>query len=285
MGEDRIHQALSADGTTIAGRVVGDGAPLVLVHGGLGSGESWIVMLPHLARDFRCYLLSTRARGLSGDHPDHARERYFEDIATYIDSIGEPVNVLAWSSGATYALGAATLVPSSVRRLALYEPAIALSPWPLDALADAGRRVAAEPTAESLLALLDLMVEPTDEERVVLADPLVVERMTGFMKVAMRERRATPLIQRRPDRDARHAGAAHAGRAERGALQGGHPSCRRSAPTRTRERDRRHGALWCAHRAGGPRSRSCAVLQGAGTRIRRCLHEVAPRAHVGLDIG
>jgi hypothetical protein len=37
--EPVVHRTISADGTEIAGRVHGQGPPLVLVHGGLGDGE------------------------------------------------------------------------------------------------------------------------------------------------------------------------------------------------------------------------------------------------------
>ena len=76
MDEDQIHVAVSNDGTKIAGRVQGQGPPLVLVHGGLGDGNvSWFFMLPFLVEHFTCYLLSTRGRGLSSDNADHSRER------------------------------------------------------------------------------------------------------------------------------------------------------------------------------------------------------------------
>ena len=39
MNEKRIHRTVSADGTRIAGRVVGEGPAMVLVHGGIGHGE------------------------------------------------------------------------------------------------------------------------------------------------------------------------------------------------------------------------------------------------------
>jgi hypothetical protein len=43
----------SADGTEIVGRVVGDGPPLVLVHGAIGDGEfAWTELLPHLTDRF-----------------------------------------------------------------------------------------------------------------------------------------------------------------------------------------------------------------------------------------
>ncbi len=39
MNEKQIQRAVSADGTEIVGRVVGQGPALVLVHGGIGHGD------------------------------------------------------------------------------------------------------------------------------------------------------------------------------------------------------------------------------------------------------
>ena len=123
MDEDQVHVATSNDGTKIAGRVRGRGQPLVLVHGGLGDGDtSWLFLLPFLVEHFTCYLMSTRGRGLSGDGADHSRERQFEDVAAFVQSIDEPVAVFGHSSGAVWALGGASLTPADVRALALYEP-------------------------------------------------------------------------------------------------------------------------------------------------------------------
>jgi pimeloyl-ACP methyl ester carboxylesterase len=123
--EDQIQEAISADGTKIAGRVHGKGAPLVLVHGGLGDGEaSWRFMLPFLVDHFTCYLMSTRGRGLSYDNADHSRERHFEDIAAFVESIGQKVYIFGHSMGAVWILGGAALVPDSITGLAVYEPGI-----------------------------------------------------------------------------------------------------------------------------------------------------------------
>ena len=97
MTDERIHRAVSADGTEIAGRVRGRGPALVLVHGGIGDGDiAWEALLPHLTDRFTCYLPSTRGRGLSSDNPDHSPARLEEDVTAFVDSIGEPVT---WSAG------------------------------------------------------------------------------------------------------------------------------------------------------------------------------------------
>ena len=124
VGDDRIHSTKSADGTEIAGHVRGSGRPLVLVHGGLGDGNPDMnMMLPFLVGHFRCFLMNTRGRGLSADSNDHSRERMYEDVVAFADSIGEPTILFGHSSGATWVLGAISRSRSCVGA-ALYEPAL-----------------------------------------------------------------------------------------------------------------------------------------------------------------
>jgi len=123
MTDERIHRAVSADGTEIVGRVQGQGPPLVLVHGGIGDGEvAWGAMVPHLTDRFTCYLPSTRGRGLSGDNPDHSPARLVEDVTAFVDSIGEPVCLVGWSGSGPWVLGAAAMRGGSVAAVAAYEP-------------------------------------------------------------------------------------------------------------------------------------------------------------------
>ncbi len=120
----RIHRAVSTDGTEIAGRVLGEGPALVLVHGGIGDGETaWDSMLPHLTDRFTCYLPSTRGRGLSADGPDHSPPRLEEDVTAFVDSIGESVYVVGWSGSGAWVLGAAAR-SDAVAAVAVYEPTL-----------------------------------------------------------------------------------------------------------------------------------------------------------------
>ena len=124
MSDDRIHRTKSADGTEIAGRVHGQGPPLVLFHGAPHDGDlAWEDLVPHLADRFTCYLPSWRGRGLSADSEDHTPPRHTEDAAAFVDSIGGPVYVAGWSAGVMATLGAAAN-SDSVAAVALYEPTV-----------------------------------------------------------------------------------------------------------------------------------------------------------------
>ena len=121
---ERIHRATSDDGTEIAGRVHGDGPPLVFFHGGLTDGDlAWGGMCPFLTDRFTCYLPSMRGTGLSEDHEDQRPERHVEDLAAFIDSVGEPVGLVGHSTGGYYGFGAVER-GADVTAMATYEPAV-----------------------------------------------------------------------------------------------------------------------------------------------------------------
>jgi pimeloyl-ACP methyl ester carboxylesterase len=176
--DDRIHHARSTDGTVISGRVVGQGPPLVLMHGGVGDGEvNWLAMAPHLEDRFTCFLMSTRGKGLSEDSPDHSADRVLDDIASFADSIGEPVGLVGQSSGGALSLGAAPRA-QNVAALALYEPvAVELRPeedmvQAIDALERMGRAAEDGRLADGAGIFVDEIGHINDEE---LADPRLEE--------------------------------------------------------------------------------------------------------------
>jgi len=119
--EHQIHRAVSADGIKIAARVEGHGPSLVLLPAGPGNSEiSWGLLLPFLSAHFTCFLLDTRGRGLSEDHPDHSPERLVEDVVAITESIGGPVGMVGWGNGLWARVAAAKT--ESIGAIAAYEP-------------------------------------------------------------------------------------------------------------------------------------------------------------------
>jgi pimeloyl-ACP methyl ester carboxylesterase len=108
-------------GTKIACRNIGQGSPVLLVHGTSADASRWDPIVDMLSYHFNVYLMDRRGRGASGDTLPYEPAREFEDVAAVIEAIGRPTAVVGHSFGGLCALEAALLTPH-VRKLVLYEP-------------------------------------------------------------------------------------------------------------------------------------------------------------------
>jgi pimeloyl-ACP methyl ester carboxylesterase len=99
----------------------GDGPPLVLLHGGLGSGEMFGPILPALAEQHRVLTVDLQGHGRTADIDRPLDVRLMaDDIAALIDHLGlGPVDVMGYSLGGGVALHTAARHPDRVRRLVL----------------------------------------------------------------------------------------------------------------------------------------------------------------------
>jgi len=62
---------ISKDGTKIGYRQLGNGAGLLLVHGGMMSSQNFMKLGEFLSSKFTVYIPDRRGRGLSGAHGDN----------------------------------------------------------------------------------------------------------------------------------------------------------------------------------------------------------------------
>ncbi|HYA91135.1 MAG TPA: alpha/beta hydrolase [Thermodesulfobacteriota bacterium] len=118
-----MEHVTSKDGVPIAYERCGQGPPLVLVHGSAADHTRWRPILQKMRKHFTVYAIDRRGRGQSGDAEPYAIEHEYEDVATTVDSIPGPVNLLGHSFGALCALEASLKTPN-LRKLILYEPPI-----------------------------------------------------------------------------------------------------------------------------------------------------------------
>jgi pimeloyl-ACP methyl ester carboxylesterase len=124
MNENRMHRAVSDDGTEIVGTVHGQGPPLILQHGAMDHGEiSWGSVLPYLTHRYTCHVPSLRNRGRSGHSDDSMPPRLVEDLTAYVASLGQPAPLVGLSLGGALALEAAHRI-EQVTAVVAYEPAI-----------------------------------------------------------------------------------------------------------------------------------------------------------------
>jgi pimeloyl-ACP methyl ester carboxylesterase len=113
----------SGDGTTIAYDRSGDGPPLILVSGAMGTRAHAADLAVQLATTFTVFAYDRRGRGDSGDTQPYAVEREIEDLHAVIGAAGGSAFVYGHSSGAVLSLRAAA-AGLAIPKLALHEPPV-----------------------------------------------------------------------------------------------------------------------------------------------------------------
>ena len=121
----------------LAWNAIGDGPPLVLLHGFTGSRSSWGRAAESLARQFRTVRIDLPGHGASPT--PGSNEGYADAVASVAETIAVacrgPAAVLGYSQGARLALGLALDAPTTVGALILESG----SPGLADAAARAAR--------------------------------------------------------------------------------------------------------------------------------------------------
>lgn len=150
-----MRYATSADGTTIAFDLAGQGPPLVHVTGAtvFRRFRPIVDTAKTLSSAFRVVTYDRRGRGDSTDTAPWSLKREVEDLEAVIDALGGRAFIYGHSSGAVLALHAAHQLGAKVQGTVLYD-----APWVADerereayaglrsrveALLDKGRRAAA----------------------------------------------------------------------------------------------------------------------------------------------
>ena len=137
----------SKDGTAIAFDQRGQGPVLVLVAPAFGTRADAASLAAALAPAFTVFAYDRRGRGDSGDTAPYAVEREIDDLDALLDAAGGSAYVFGHSSGAVLALDAARVLPTTITKLALYEPPFIIDasrpPMPQDFAAHLSELVAA----------------------------------------------------------------------------------------------------------------------------------------------
>lgn len=135
----------SKDGTSITFERFGDGQPVIVVSGATCDRAMTRPLAEHLGQHFAVINYDRRGRGDSGDTAPYTVERETEDLAALIAEVGGTASVYGHSSGAGFALHAASHgLP--IARLVLHEP-------PFVPEGEEERRISGE-YAEKLKAIL-----------------------------------------------------------------------------------------------------------------------------------
>src|SRR5271169_890866 len=117
---------ISVDGAAVHLLVAGTGQPLLLLHGLIGSGQTWRQNISFLAKDASIYAVDLFNMGKSERVPglDAGLEATADRIAALMDALDLPkADVAAHSHGGAIAMMLAARHPDRVRKLILFAPA------------------------------------------------------------------------------------------------------------------------------------------------------------------
>lgn len=113
---------IKANGVTYYCEIRGEGAPLLLLHGGLGTIEMFGPILPELAKTRTVIAVDLHGHGRTplGERKTLSMIDQGDDLASVLEQLGYPqVDVLGFSMGAGVAFRLAAQHPDRVRRLVL----------------------------------------------------------------------------------------------------------------------------------------------------------------------
>ena len=105
------------DGARIWYAAYGSGAPVILLHGGLGHSGNWGYQVPALVEsDYRAILIDSRGHGHSSrDEQPYSYEQMASDVLAVMDALQmEKAAFVGWSDGAVIALILADTTPERV---------------------------------------------------------------------------------------------------------------------------------------------------------------------------
>jgi pimeloyl-ACP methyl ester carboxylesterase len=120
--EERVMGAYAtANGVRTYYEVRGDGEPVVLLHGGGVTADSWYAQIPALAQRYRVYAPERRGHGRTPDvEGPVTSDLMAEDTVALLEVLGTgPAHLIGWSAGGTVALRLALRRPDLVRKLVL----------------------------------------------------------------------------------------------------------------------------------------------------------------------
>ena len=115
------HDSVMVNGITLAYRVIGEGEPLVLLHGFFGTGREWSLLLEDFSAHYRLIVPDLRGHGHSTNPSGQFTHRQSAlDIFALLDRLGvDTFSAMGASTGGMTLLHMATAQPERVKAMVL----------------------------------------------------------------------------------------------------------------------------------------------------------------------
>ncbi len=122
MPEAASHGTVTADSAEIYYATYGQGAPVILLHGGLGNSDHWSNQVPALAEHFRVIAIDSRGQGRSTrTRAPVSYDAMAHDVIAVMDKLELPrASIVGWSDGGEIALKIAIEHPDRVDHLFVF---------------------------------------------------------------------------------------------------------------------------------------------------------------------
>ena len=169
-------QYAEVNGINLYVETIGVGRPLILLHGGLGSGEMFGPILPALTERHQVIAVDLQGHGRTADIDRPLDIRLMaDDIAALIDHLGlDKPDLVGYSLGGGVALHTAVKYPGKVRRLVVASAHVWRDAVPPEMLAQQGQvnAAAAEFMKDTPMYQLYQQVAPHPEDFPRLLDKI-----------------------------------------------------------------------------------------------------------------
>jgi len=103
-------------------RTVGEGEPLVILHGLYGMSDNWLGIARHLASHYQVFIPDQRNHGRSPHHPEHTYPVLCDDIKEFTRQLGiNRFTLMGHSMGGKVAMLFALKYPQMLRKLVVVD--------------------------------------------------------------------------------------------------------------------------------------------------------------------
>ena len=103
-------------------RILGEGEPVIIMHGLFGASDNWLSIGKELAPHYKCFLLDLRNHGRSPHSPELNYDDMSEDLYEFLTDFGlRTVSLIGHSMGGMTAMTFALEYPHRVKKLVIVD--------------------------------------------------------------------------------------------------------------------------------------------------------------------